>query len=29
MNALYGNNVASCIEAFGDDFYINMIKEIK
>ena len=25
MNALYGNNIASCIEDFGDDFYTNMI----
>ena len=29
MNALYGNNIASCIEDFGDDFYTNMIKENK
>ena len=33
MKALYGNDIASCIEDFGDDFYIDtctcMIKEDK
>ena len=29
LNVLYGNNIASCIEDFGDDFYTNMMKENK
>ena len=28
-SALYGDDIASCIEDFGDDFYTNMIKQNK